>query len=395
MSKRLAELKAQKNEIAECRLVEGSSEWFVQSYGSNRGFTQLQTKLGRNLFISHTAKFLYWHLYAYAYGRDFSYPSYQRLQLETGISKDCITKYVKELEDLGLISVRRKVTRNNVYYFPELREVPVIYHSEIIYMIRDELVASLKTDSGEDVECVDFYEAWAKYKESKLCTQVKEFKCYKEVLEAEPLIKVWFNKVIFEGREPEIAINRPLEQETELTTCSTTRRKMNVKNDPLSRLAGNYPVDAKAETSEPQPKKKIKNVDYSLLPIEDWSLEHFLKFFIDTYQFQYKTPYLQVSIGKDRKQLSNLLKLRTDIEGEAEAKKKIKRYIELYIIEDFFTLPKSLATFSSNFVQGMLDKYQQTGSFYRKKENIINSFSDSETDEAYLQRIREEFGEDA
>jgi hypothetical protein len=66
--------------------------------------------------ISSNAKLLFIVLCMHRFNKDYCYPSYELIEQETGWSKPTISRSIKELEDIGVVTVKR-TGRANVIEF--------------------------------------------------------------------------------------------------------------------------------------------------------------------------------------------------------------------------------------------------------------------------------------
>jgi hypothetical protein len=63
--------------------------------------------------ISPQAKIIFLALCAHAFKKDYAFPSHEVLQEEVGLAKKQLIKYLRELEQVGLIRVTRTGRANN------------------------------------------------------------------------------------------------------------------------------------------------------------------------------------------------------------------------------------------------------------------------------------------
>ena len=86
------------------------------------GFTPFPKSIQLNPALSIQARFLYGILLSFAWGEKFSYPRIRELSYLMNLSQPMINKYLKELEEAGVIYVKRRESgKTNLYIF---REIP-------------------------------------------------------------------------------------------------------------------------------------------------------------------------------------------------------------------------------------------------------------------------------
>jgi hypothetical protein len=85
------------------------------------GFTQVPNVVLRDPRISFGAKLAYSVLLSYAWQEKSCFPGQIRMGRDLGCSVRSVQTYLKELQDLGIVSVtRRGLTKTNVYTLPRL-----------------------------------------------------------------------------------------------------------------------------------------------------------------------------------------------------------------------------------------------------------------------------------
>lgn len=308
-------------------LMQDTEEWFIHSFGVTTGYTVAPLKILRCFFVSTQAKLLYLNLKSYVYkGKGGCYPSQVSLRLELGLSKDTLTKYIRELEDFGFIERKHRPSLNTYYIFKELKTVPVIYHSEIIHEAKS---------LYENINA--FYKAFNEYKETELCTKLNNTKDYMEVVNLRDSVLQWFSANI-----------------------------VDIKIIPRDNIQTQSSLEGTSKRSN-------RKIPYSKLPVEEWGSWHFYKYFEDAYRDKYKRPYSFTNepLQKDLKLISRLLEFR-EKEGEKE---KIKTMMDIYMSNPFFDArPRTLGGFCHNYVQHLIEHYIQTNSFDMGSKSGINEF---------------------
>lgn len=86
------------------------------------GFTQIPNFVTRNPNLSMQAKYIYGLLLSYAWQDAECFPGLSKLRHDTGAKVDTLRKYIRELEDFGLLEVkgRRGYQKTNLYIFKAL-----------------------------------------------------------------------------------------------------------------------------------------------------------------------------------------------------------------------------------------------------------------------------------
>ena len=72
------------------------------------GFTQIPNFIQRNPNLSPGAKVVYGLFLSYAWNNDFCFPGQDRLAEDMGMSRSRVTTFVGELQNCGLITVKRR-----------------------------------------------------------------------------------------------------------------------------------------------------------------------------------------------------------------------------------------------------------------------------------------------
>lgn len=305
---------------------------FIYRKGINTGHTLSYNKVNRCLFLSSDARQLYINICSYAYGdKRECFPSQTRLRTQLGWSKQTLTNYIQELKEAGLIETTKRAGKPTLYYLRELHRIPVLIHSEIVYDIEKSFV-------NEEL----FNKAVAEYKKSSLFKEVSKADNPIEYLEK---ICEWFNSFL-DGDVKE------------------TRVTMNVEESkPRHNLPKTFKIEGemRREANPEKNKKPKKDKDPYKVPVEEWNVHHFMKYFETEYHSRFKVPYLTVT--DDWGALSRLL------EKRADSKEVLKKHIDNFLSLDFFEV-KTLKNFTSSYIQTILDVYLNTGKLpsYKNKE---------------------------
>jgi len=95
---------------------ERSPDIIVEDPTLAAGFTQIPNQILRRPDLSAGAKLTYMMLLSYAWQHDRCFPGQERLATDMGASERSIRTYLKELQECGLISVRRRgLNLTNLY----------------------------------------------------------------------------------------------------------------------------------------------------------------------------------------------------------------------------------------------------------------------------------------
>jgi hypothetical protein len=89
-----------------------------------RGFVVLHKYILHARNVTAQAKILYCFLLSYAFQDEQCFPGYERLTGDTGWSENVVRKYMKELEEIGLVTVeQRGFMKTNLYHIARLESV--------------------------------------------------------------------------------------------------------------------------------------------------------------------------------------------------------------------------------------------------------------------------------
>jgi len=319
-----------------------SEKEFLNNFGVNFGFVQIHSKISRSYFISSNAKILYTNICQYAYsGKKESFPSQATLRAELGWSKGTLSKYLKELEDVRLISTAKRFGSTLLYYILELNESPALIHSEIIHSARK--AYNIDPDLFENI--------LNEYKTSDL---------YNEIVQSQ-------NPMAF--KESIIGWFKSKSKSVEVKT-QEPQNKVNTKTIPAPPI---IKVEGVIKTSNPDDKKvkAKKDRDHNKVPIEEWNFNHIIGYFEESFQRKFNRIYLTKM--DDMAMLKRLLTVENN-------PIKIKEFIDLYFELDYFSV-KSVKNFCSQFTQSTLISYKTTGRLpYQKKDKKKYEDLDSDLD---------------
>jgi DNA-binding transcriptional regulator YhcF (GntR family) len=87
---------------------------------SSRGFTQVPNFILENEKLSVGAKMTYSMMLRYAWANDHCFPGQKTLAKDAGMGVRSVVRYIKELEETGFITIKRRgLGKVNIY---ELRQ---------------------------------------------------------------------------------------------------------------------------------------------------------------------------------------------------------------------------------------------------------------------------------
>jgi hypothetical protein len=351
------------NEYNEFSLKFASSEKeFLYNEGPNRGHSLTYSKVNRCLFLSSEAKQLYTNISEYAFnGKRDCFPSQLALRLQLGWCKNTIRKFTYELRDARLIALERTGGGNYVYHLSELHTIPTVAHSEFVH----EVLEQYRKEHGENT-----FKALETYKKTSLCD-----KANKNPVGHEATIEKFF-QAYFAG-ETLLPVSEPVVYKPQ------PEIPQHVPGMPRRITAAPVNADEIRREADPSKPEKAssgrKHTSWRNVPVEDWNTNHFTSYFADKYLEVMKLPMIGAGM-KERGQLKKLIDLYGEMEVEGKpynGRELLKRRIEVYIDSDFFS-PKGISNFCSNFVQGMITQYLNTGSFDRKKQSNLAPQEDSQ-----------------
>ncbi|MEP3422882.1 MAG: helix-turn-helix domain-containing protein [Erythrobacter sp.] len=83
---------------------------------SSRGFTQVPNFILENEKLSVGAKMTYAMMLRYAWANDHCFPGQKTLAKDAGMGARSVVRYIKELEDTGFITIKRRgLGKVNIY----------------------------------------------------------------------------------------------------------------------------------------------------------------------------------------------------------------------------------------------------------------------------------------
>ncbi len=87
------------------------------------GFTQIPNAILRNPDISSGAKVAYGVLLSYAWQDDHCFPGQERMARDMGVTERSVITYLKQLDESGLISIKRRgLGKTNLYTIERIRD---------------------------------------------------------------------------------------------------------------------------------------------------------------------------------------------------------------------------------------------------------------------------------
>ena len=85
------------------------------------GFTQIPNLVLRRSDLQPGAKLTYMVLLSYAWQQDHAYPGQDRLAADMGVSERSVITYLKQLQETGLVTIRRRgLGLTNIYVLHRL-----------------------------------------------------------------------------------------------------------------------------------------------------------------------------------------------------------------------------------------------------------------------------------
>lgn len=129
------------------KIVSFESEWV------NRGFTQFWNVVLLNGRLSIGARMLWATLAYYARQSDQAWPGQERIAVTMGVGERTVRTYLRELEDSGLVTTKRRMSRSNLY---RLHDPSPAYMAEVDRQMlppgEAESADEKKTQDEEDAE---------------------------------------------------------------------------------------------------------------------------------------------------------------------------------------------------------------------------------------------------
>lgn len=102
-------------------MSEDTRHVIVEDEALAAGFTQIPNLVLRRSDLQPGAKLTYMVLLSYAWQKDHAYPGQDRLAIDMGVSERSVITYLKQLQESGLITIRRRgLGLTNVYVLHRL-----------------------------------------------------------------------------------------------------------------------------------------------------------------------------------------------------------------------------------------------------------------------------------
>lgn len=102
-------------------MAEDTRHVIVEDEALAAGFTQIPNLVLRRSDLQPGAKLTYMVLLSYAWQQDHAYPGQDRLAADMGVSERSVITYLKQLQDSGLVTVRRRgLGLTNIYVLHRL-----------------------------------------------------------------------------------------------------------------------------------------------------------------------------------------------------------------------------------------------------------------------------------
>lgn len=345
-------------EFIEVRFANDEKD-FIYNKGVNKGYYQSYPKIGRNYFLSSSARALYELLNSYASYNDKRecFPSRETIKAELGgWGNDKFSKAVDELEKGRLIDVHQRRGKSSLYHLVELHHSTVIAHSELVHLIKQEL--------KEEGKIHEFYKHLTKYRASDLYNQVAQAQ---NPLSFSQDIRDWFHSYMEETPQP--PKEKPKKEEKRnipfIGAMVLDSEKTSVKSvDPLE---------------EPKIKKK-KSRNPLEVDVAEWNTNHFVSYFEKVWLEKKGLPY-PTNMKADLSMMKNVI-LHT---GNNEV---VKTMIEKYFELDTNATKHSIMNFSSSFIQQRLINELNSSSSTSYKSNAKKS-TDMQVDDDWLANLKD------
>ncbi len=92
---------------------------YIEDETLRSGFTQIPNAILRRPDLSTGAKLTYMVLLSYAWQKDSCFPGQDTLAQDMGVSNRSIITYLKQLEEAGLLMIKRRgLGKTNLYFLP-------------------------------------------------------------------------------------------------------------------------------------------------------------------------------------------------------------------------------------------------------------------------------------
>ncbi|MEM0174246.1 MAG: helix-turn-helix domain-containing protein, partial [Sulfolobaceae archaeon] len=307
---------------------------FIHHYGTNTGFTLVYNKVLKSMLISAEAKVLYMLICSYAFGeKDYSFPSQYEMCTRLGWTVDTLKKYLDELEEKGLIKI--EISRNMktlIYKITKLNEVKILYHSELLEMIKPKSARALKK----------FIKRLREYMASDLFQEVNQaedpFVYINEVKQFffdvedsqeqdEEFPEMSYFKTINNKEKSKVGEVKEIksdggggkEENPSLLKYKQQAKQVAQKID----YSGIQKVDAEKTTINI---KKAVDKNYENKPIEEWNSRDFCRYFADRYEEK-----MGVSLKGNFMKMVSQMKL---LIGKHQDNQLLKRMIDVFMDSD-------------------------------------------------------------
>src|SRR5688500_7500864 len=101
-------------------MTDAPSTIYVEDETLRSGFTAIPNYILRHPHISAGAKLAYFVLLSYAWQEGSCFPGQERMALDMGCAKRSIVRYLQELQDAGLVVIKRRgLGQTNLYTLPK------------------------------------------------------------------------------------------------------------------------------------------------------------------------------------------------------------------------------------------------------------------------------------
>jgi len=297
-------------------IIPSKSDEFIHGIGKHKGFKIFPDKLANCLLISTEVKELYNVLKSFCFsGKSTCHPSRELLCDILGIEENALGERLSRLEESGLVTVVKHFQKNSSYQFHEFHEVPILYHSEVIY-----------TEVHPHLSGKDFRVKIKEYKKSEL---FKSIKTCEDVVSRTSEIRDWFFGAIESKKEE-----------------TTSKRTPKIAPKPTGVESG--------ETNK-KPVNRVKAADYKQKTVDTWNLQNFKDYFRELYEETFKLPLPPIG-EKTVNSLTNIIRINKD-------NALVKEYMDIFIDNSTKFQDASLAVFCWNSSQASLAHYKRTGDF--------------------------------
>ncbi len=120
--------------------IVSDDENYIMNESPNNGVTIIPTCFIRCMLVSEGAKKVMSAILTYCYGgKKQAYPSHHCIGAITGLERNAISKYSKELKDKKFIAWEKRINSSNIYYLLPVSESPYIIASDIIWAVISDL----------------------------------------------------------------------------------------------------------------------------------------------------------------------------------------------------------------------------------------------------------------